>query len=475
MSIASASSACTEDSSSSAIRRSCLETSGSKYPPTCLVERRDGRACGYAITLAYENDDPVPQITTVSLSADPGTDRTYAIGDTIEAAVTFSGPVDVDPGTGTVALALDVDEGTIAAICASATETIEVTCAGTVEEGRDAPGGIAVAANALTLSGDASVDAAATEVAARLTHTGLAADTGHRVDATRPAVIAGSFTAAALTVTFDEALDEDSVPTAPRGFATDAVLQRMTSERAENADGETLAATTSRTHRLRLILEGTGTVRRPSGDTLTPCLELGVRREGGDAETGAGLELGAGLGYASPGGRLGGGARARTLLAHDDEGYEEWGMSGTIELAPHPSGRGLGLKLGTTLGADGNAEGLWGHTDARGFADRDEDANVTESVRLDAEVGYGLGLGAPRAVATPYGRWSRSGESTTRTLGQRLDVGPSQWELATELGDTGRDWRASYTFAGAGTLGVEATRHSAEADNAIMLRAAMRW
>ena len=36
-----------------------------------------------------------------------------------------------------------------------------------------------------------------------------------------------------------------------------------------------------------------------TGGALTPTLEAGLRYDGGDAETGAGVEIGAGLGYAA--------------------------------------------------------------------------------------------------------------------------------------------------------------------------------
>ena len=259
----------------------------------------------------------------------------------------------------------------------------------------------------------------------------------------------------------------------------DAVLQRMTSERAENADGEILAATSARTHRVRLLLEGSAEIRTADSAAITPSAEVGLRRDGGDAETGAGVELGGRLRYASASGRLSAEARARTLLAPDDDTYEEWGASGSIELAPRADGRGLSVNLGTTIGADGNAEGLWNQPDARGFALREETPGPSHEAALHAEIGYGVELPGTAALATPYGRWDRSGESTTRTLGQRLRVGRAQWALSTEITDTGQDYLATYTYqlARAGTLGVEAARRGADtdADNTIMVRAHLEW
>lgn len=45
-------------------------------------------------------------------------------------------------------------------------------------------------------------------------------------------------------------------------------------------------------------------------------LELRVRQDGGDAETGAGLEAGGGLRYADPSSGVSMDLKARTLLAH---------------------------------------------------------------------------------------------------------------------------------------------------------------
>ena len=38
-------------------------------------------------------------------------------------------------------------------------------------------------------------------------------------------------------------------------------------------------------------------------------------------------------------------AQARTLLAHEASGYEDWGASGAIRVTPDASGRGLTLSI----------------------------------------------------------------------------------------------------------------------------------
>ena len=60
-----------------------------------------------------------------------------------------------------------------------------------------------------------------------------------------------------------------------------------------------LVGATERTRLVRMMLEGAGVVPLALGGGLTPTVEAGLRYDTGDAETGAGLEVGGGLGYAA--------------------------------------------------------------------------------------------------------------------------------------------------------------------------------
>ena len=82
---------------------------------------------------------------------------------------------------------------------------------------------------------------------------------------------------------------------------TDVLLMRITSKAVSGGEAGNLAASEAGTSRLRLIVEGSRTFEVGDGGTLTPSLELGLRGDGGDAETGMGVELGAGLAWADPG------------------------------------------------------------------------------------------------------------------------------------------------------------------------------
>ena len=253
---------------------------------------------------------------------------------------------------------------------------------------------------------------------------------------------------------------------------TDAMLLRTTSD----ATGG-MAASESDASRLRLILDGSRSFEA-GGGTLTPRLEVGLRHDGGDAETGTGVEVGAGLSYQANGIAVEG--AVRTLIAHEDEDYREWGASGSVRIDPGASGRGLSLTLSPTWGnASSGTERLWGLRDASGLAASE---TFEPERRLDAEMGYGLSVLDGRGMATPYAGWSQAGERETLRLGQRLRLGrATEWRLEGELGEDERIFRAGYGYSlgSALTFTTEASRREPANDDApehaLMLRATMRW
>ena len=202
---------------------------------------------------------------------------------------------------------------------------------------------------------------------------------------------------------------------------SDALLMRMTSAAVETAPGR-LEAAGADTSRVRLALEGSHEVKLASGGALTPSLELGLRHDGGDAETGTGLELGAGFRYADPARGLTVEANVRGLVAHEDSSYEEWGARGSIRLDPGALGRGLTLTLAPTWGAaSSGVERLWSRHDMAGLAANDD---FDPASRLNAELGYGLDVPGGRGVLTPYGSLTLSNEGTRAyRLGWRFKLG----------------------------------------------------
>ena len=100
--------------------------------------------------------------------------------------------------------------------------------------------------------------------------------------------------------------------------------------------------------RLRVLVSGEQQRRLANGGGVTPSVEVGVRFDGGDGATGAGVELGGGLRYANPGGNLSVAGNIRALLAG---GYDESGMDVTVQLAPQ-LGRGLSFSVRPVWGRE---------------------------------------------------------------------------------------------------------------------------
>ena len=111
------------------------------------------------------------------------------------------------------------------------------------------------------------------------------------------------------------------------------------------------------------------------------------------------------------------------LVAHEESGYEEWGASGSLRVNPSESGRRLSMSLTPVWGASGSATGrLWGMEHTRGLA---EGREFDPRTRLEAGLGYGIGVPHARGVVTPYTglSWAEQGDRTHR-LGTRWKLSP---------------------------------------------------
>ena len=122
---------------------------------------------------------------------------------------------------------------------------------------------------------------------------------------------------------------------------SDALWTRTSSERTAR-----LAASDSDVTRLRVGLEGSYHVAMESGASLVPKLEVGARHDGGDAETGFGVELGGGVKWTDPGMGLSLDLSGRTLIAHGNDDLKDRGFSAALAYDPAPATqRGASLSL----------------------------------------------------------------------------------------------------------------------------------
>ena len=152
-------------------------------------------------------DTTPPEVSSLDITSNPGSDDTYAIEDEIEVTVTFSETVKV---TGTPQLRLRVGTRNRTAGYESGTDTAALVFAYEVVVGDEDTNGVSVQANQLRLNGGTIKDEA--ENAAERAHDALAADADHQVDGVRPAFVSAAVDGDSLTMTYGEALDGGSEP-----------------------------------------------------------------------------------------------------------------------------------------------------------------------------------------------------------------------------------------------------------------------
>ena len=202
-----------------------------------------------------------------------------------------------------------------------------------------------------------------------------------------------------------------------RGFTldmtSDALWVRTTSDAVPG-----LAASSSEVTRLRLGLEGAWQQALASGGTLTPRLEMGLRYDGGDAETGFGLEIGGGLDWSDPERGITLGLEGRTLALHEDGAFRDWGLAATVAYDPSPgTKRGVSARVSRALGgasSSGVAALLAPETIPQAGESRAADGAWT------LEAAYGLSRGRGM-VGAPYTRLSGSDRVEAARLGYRIE------------------------------------------------------
>ena len=238
-------------------------------------------------------------------------------------------------------------------------------------------------------------------------------------------------------------------------FKADALWVGTSIDGVEGPGGN-VAATAAAVTRFRTGLEGARdyTLGRLS---LRPSVEVGLRHDGGDAETGAGLDVGGGLVVSDASTGLTVDVRVRMLVVHQADGFSERGMALSLSYNPTPSTPlGLTARVAPSWGgeATSGAEAMWGRETMAGMAN----GGLASGNRLDGEVGYGLRVGSC-FVGTP-----------------RVGVSTSEY---------GRDYRIGYDLGVLDRerlnleLGVAAHRRESPmrdgTDNGFLGRATLGW
>ena len=220
--------------------------------------------------------------------------------------------------------------------------------------------------------------------------------------------------------------------------------------------GPTVAGLGAGVHRGRLAVEAS----RAAGVVL-PFVQVGSRYDGGDGQTGMGLELVGGLRASAP--RVELEARGRWLSAHSASGYEEYGASVRLALKSRPDGTGLRALLSPRWGmADAlslGEDGLLGGGGMAGLARGVGRTPARQALSLDGEVGYGWRARRLRGVLSPLTSYRRTGlggdltqmgvsyqplqELSPGDVRMQLTLGREQWP---ERGERGTGYQLAVTL-----------------------------
>ncbi len=190
--------------------------------------------------------------------------------------------------------------------------------------------------------------------------------------------------------------------------------------------------------RIRLGLEGSYAAALGSSVVLEPFAEAGGVRDGGDGETGNGLEVAGGLRLGGP--RVHVEARGRIMAIHTVDDYSEHGFSVAAALRAGEGGRGLSMSLAPRWGVRTEGAGtLWRDEGLREVAAGRLDARPGS---LDAKIGYGLGMVGGASLLTPFGAFDFSGSKNRRAqIGARLTLPGSAGQMLSVEFAAMRGWR----------------------------------
>ena len=180
----------------------------------------------------------------------------------------------------------------------------------------------------------------------------------------------------------------------------------------------------SRAHGVRVAIERLQSSALESGASLTLSGEAGLRWDGGDGDTGTGIEMGGTAEYRNPATRMKLVATGRALLDHESD-RKEWGAG--LTAGYRLDSRETGLTYSSSLShgqPESGVDSLW---DSRVASRTSEDKELT--TRLDAEVGYRM-FGTS-GLHTPYvGIGVEEGSKRDYRIGMRY---ASESELSSGL------------------------------------------
>ena len=239
-------------------------------------------------------------------------------------------------------------------------------------------------------------------------------------------------------------------------FKADALWVGTSVDGVDSVAGR-MSASEAAVTRVRTGVEASRGFTIGSRMSLTPSVEVGLRQDGGDAETGTGVDVGGGLAFTDSATGLSLDVRMRTLVVHQADGFTDRGMSLSFGWNPTPSSPlGFAARVAPSWGGQAQgSEALWSGGPLSQFEAYGGQASAG---RVDAELGYGVPVGR-RFVGTP-----------------RVGFGSSAY---------GRNYQLGYSLGALGVesmdfeLGVDVHRRERPllngSDLGVLGRASVRW
>ena len=195
-------------------------------------------------------------------------------------------------------------------------------------------------------------------------------------------------------------------------LTADALWARTSSDRTQD-----MVASDSDVTRLRLGLQGSYQITLKQGGSVTPRLEVGVRQDGGSAETGLGIELVGGLSWLDPTLGLSIDLSGRTLIVHSSDDLKNQSFAVAFAWDPDPATqRGPSLKFSQQWGTI-----ALGGLDTPFGPDSIEDLGDSENTaRWQADAAWGFPIFGGSFTGSPHVGVGLASDTRDYSLGWRL-------------------------------------------------------
>ena len=158
-------------------------------------------------------------------------------------------------------------------------------------------------------------------------------------------------------------------------------------------------------NRIRIGLEGSLRSDTGNGGIVEPFGQVSLRSDGGDGDTGTGVEVAGGVRLTSSTFTLE--AQGRTLAMHGADEYSESGFSLMAKLNPSASATGVSVTIAPRWGADALGNGmLWQDTlnlsSTQTYGALAGFGNAGASKSIDTQIGYGMLVANEQFLLTPF-------------------------------------------------------------------------